>query len=98
MYDNILIAKLRENQEIYFEIFAEKGIGKRHTKWSPVATTFYRLMPDISLNEKFDHDKYAESLVDVCPGKVFKIKKNKAVVVEPRNCTTCRECLKLDGV
>lgn len=55
-------------------------------------------MPEISLNEKFDHDKYAESLVDVCPGKVFKIKKNKAVVVEPRNCTTCRECLKLDGV
>lgn len=55
-------------------------------------------MPDISLTDKFDHEKYAESLVDVCPGKVFKIKKNKAVVVDPRSCTTCRECLKLDGV
>lgn len=50
VYDNILIAKLRENQEIYLEIYAEKGIGKRHTKWSPVATTFYRLMPSIALN------------------------------------------------
>lgn len=59
VYDTILIAKLRENQEIFLEIYAEKGIGKKHTKWSPVATAFYRLMPDIALNEKFDHEKYA---------------------------------------
>jgi len=26
------------------------------------------------------------------------MKKNKAVVADPRSCTTCRECLKLDGV
>lgn len=55
-------------------------------------------MPDVTLNEKFDHEKYAETLVEVCPGKVFNLKKKKAVVANPRSCTTCRECLKLDGV
>lgn len=49
VYDNIVIAKLRENQEINLEIFAEKGIGKKHAKWSPVSTCFYRLMPHITL-------------------------------------------------
>lgn len=49
VYDNIVIAKLRENQEINLEIFAEKGIGKKHAKWSPVSTCFYRLMPNITL-------------------------------------------------
>lgn len=48
VYDNIVIAKLRENQEINLEIFAEKGIGKKHAKWSPVSTCFYRLMPHIT--------------------------------------------------
>jgi DNA-directed RNA polymerase I and III subunit RPAC1 len=45
LHENILVAKLRENQEIYLEIYAEKGIGKKHAKWSPVSTCFYRLMP-----------------------------------------------------
>ena len=36
-------------------------------------------MPEINLNEKFDHSKYAENLVNACPGKVFKLKKNKYV-------------------
>jgi DNA-directed RNA polymerase I and III subunit RPAC1 len=49
VHDNILIAKLRENQEIQLEIFAEKGIGKKHAKWSPVSTCFYRLMPNIKI-------------------------------------------------
>lgn len=55
LHQNILIAKLRENQEIYMEIFAEKGIGKKHAKWSPVSTCFYRLMPEITLNNDFNH-------------------------------------------
>lgn len=63
VHGNILLAKLRENQEINIIIYAEKGIGKRHAKWSPVSTVFYRLMPEISLSENFQHDKFAESLV-----------------------------------
>jgi DNA-directed RNA polymerases I and III subunit RPAC1 len=98
VYDNILIAKLRENQEIYIEIFAERGIGKKHAKWSPVSTCFYRLMPVISIEENFDMGKNGEKLVGCCPAGVFEKKKGKVVVAKPRDCTTCRECIKLDGI
>lgn len=63
-----------------------------------MSTAFYRLMPEITILPNFDHAKYAETLVGACPADVFEMKKNKAIVTEPRNCTTCRECLKLDGV
>ena len=49
VHPNILITKLRENQEIELEIWAQKGIGRNHTKWSPVSTAFYRLLPSIKL-------------------------------------------------
>lgn len=51
VHDNIIINKLRENQEIEIDLFCEKGIGKTHAKWSPVATAYYRLMPDIKLKK-----------------------------------------------
>lgn len=51
VHDDIIINKLRENQEIEAELICEKGIGKTHAKWSPVATAYYRLMPDIKLKK-----------------------------------------------
>jgi DNA-directed RNA polymerase alpha subunit len=33
VHPKIVIAKLRENQEIHIEIQCEKGIGKQHAKW-----------------------------------------------------------------
>lgn len=55
-------------------------------------------MPNITLDESFNHEKNADSLIGCCPAKVFGKKKGKAVVVKERDCTTCRECIKLDGV
>jgi DNA-directed RNA polymerase I and III subunit RPAC1 len=80
------------------EIWAEKGIGRNHAKWSPVSTAFYRLLPSIKLNETFDHAKNAEKLVNACPVEVFAMKGQKAEVKNSRKCTTCRECIKLEGV
>jgi len=40
---------MRQNQEIIAELFCEKGIGKTHAKWSPVSTSWYRLMPKIMI-------------------------------------------------
>jgi DNA-directed RNA polymerase I and III subunit RPAC1 len=47
--DDIVIAELRPGQKIECELFVHKGMGKEHAKWSPVATAFYRLLPEISL-------------------------------------------------
>ena len=45
----MLIDKLRPGQEIQMEMHAVKSIGSQHTKWSPVATASYRLLPTISI-------------------------------------------------
>lgn len=51
VHKNILIAKLSAKQEIDLVMHAVKGIGRDHTKFSPVATASYRLMPEIKLLE-----------------------------------------------
>ena len=62
LYDNILLAKLRENQEIELEVYCSKNIGRVHAKWSPVATAYYRLKPVIEIKEKLT----AEQVRNVC--------------------------------
>ncbi|KAJ6646149.1 DNA-directed RNA polymerases I and III subunit RPAC1 [Pseudolycoriella hygida] len=49
---DILINKMRPGHEIDLKLIAVKGIGKDHAKFSPVATAFYRLLPDIQLTRK----------------------------------------------
>lgn len=49
VHDDIVIAKLRPGQRIEFEAHCRKGVGKDHTKFSPVATASYRLLPEITL-------------------------------------------------
>lgn len=46
---DILIAKLRPPQKLDMEIHMHKGIGADHSKFSPVATASYRLMPTIQI-------------------------------------------------
>lgn len=48
VFDDIVIAKLRPGQRIEFEAHCRKGVGKDHTKFSPVSTASYRLLPGMS--------------------------------------------------
>ena len=59
VHDRILLAKLRPGQELDLELHCEKGIGKDHAKFSPVATATYRLLPHITL-----HHPIPEPLAD----------------------------------
>ncbi|XP_023030508.1 RNA polymerase I and III subunit C [Leptinotarsa decemlineata] len=49
MYSDILINKLRPNQELDLKLTAVKGCGRTHAKFSPVASAFYRNLPEIKL-------------------------------------------------
>ncbi|KFY06874.1 hypothetical protein V492_07649 [Pseudogymnoascus sp. VKM F-4246] len=60
---DILIAKLRPGQAIDLEMHAIKGIGADHTKFSPVATASYRLLPTITILKPIlgdDAEKFAK--------------------------------------
>ncbi|CAG8464844.1 10433_t:CDS:2 [Gigaspora rosea] len=56
VHNDILIAQMRPGQKIKIEAHCEKGIGKDHAKWSPVATASYRLMPEIILKKEITGD------------------------------------------
>jgi DNA-directed RNA polymerase I and III subunit RPAC1 len=49
VHDDILLAKMRPGQAIELEAHATKGVGEEHSKWSPVATAWYRLAPELAL-------------------------------------------------
>ncbi|XP_062078916.1 uncharacterized protein LOC133783328 [Humulus lupulus] len=95
--ENIIISKLGPGQEIELEAHAVKGLGKTHAKWSPVATAWYRMLPEVVLLQKVE-DELAVELKNKCPVNVFDIEdigngKKRATVARPRDCTLCRECI-----
>ena len=62
VHKDILLAKLRPGQEIDLEAHCVRGTGAEHAKWSPVATAWYRLKPEVHLKKKLS-PKDAEDLV-----------------------------------
>ncbi|XP_010676084.2 uncharacterized protein LOC104891987 isoform X2 [Beta vulgaris subsp. vulgaris] len=99
-YPDITIARLGPGQEIELEAHAVKGVGKEHAKWSPVATAWYRMLPEVVLlKDVYDVD--AEKLVKKCPANVFDIEDTptgrRATAPRPRACTLCMECIREEG-
>ncbi|KAI8926940.1 DNA-directed RNA polymerase [Entophlyctis helioformis] len=97
-YDNILITKMRPGQEIEAELHCQKGIGKEHAKWSPVATASYRLLPDIQILQPIkgeDAEKFKRCFPEGTIDVVRNSKGEKEVrVVNPRKDTASREVLR----
>jgi len=65
--DDILIAKLALGHELDLKMHCIKGVGKDHTKFSPVSTASYRLLPKIELLKEVegeDADKLKECFSD----------------------------------
>jgi len=88
VYEDILLSKLRPGQEIEMELMCEKGTGKTHAKWSPVATAYYRLLPDITFTGEIAGDD-ARELKAKCPMGVFDVEEaGTAYVKNARACTT----------
>ncbi|KAI9204978.1 DNA-directed RNA polymerase [Polychytrium aggregatum] len=98
VHTDILLTKLRPGQEISLQAHCQKGIGKEHAKWSPVATASYRLLPEITILSPILNDD-ADKFRDCFPSGVIGIKKNadgvrEAFVKNPRKDTVSREVLR----
>jgi DNA-directed RNA polymerase II subunit RPB3 len=98
--DPIIIAKLKKNQELDMHLIAKKGIGKEHSKWSPVCTVVMQHEPEIELIDRANGiDKLSvnqkKEFVNSCPTKVYRFDAaRKTVEIEkPLNCTYCEECI-----
>ena len=61
VFDDILISKMRPGHEMDLKLYAYKGLGRDHAKFSPVATAYYRLLPEIHIKEKVTGEKKTEN-------------------------------------
>jgi len=85
VHDDILIAKMRPGHEMDIKMYAYKGVGSDHAKFSPVSTAFYRLLPQVVLKREVTGEA-AERLQSCFSPGVIKLegKKKKAVVDNAR--------------
>jgi len=91
VHDNIIIAKMRSKHAIEAMCYAYKGVGKDHSKFSPVATASYRLLPEVTLLEKV-MDERAERLQQCfSPGTIEMREEDghKVAVVESARYDSC---------
>lgn len=65
--DKILVAKLRPGQAIDLEAHCIKGQGREHAKWSPVATAWYKLLPEVVITKPIMGER-ADAIAQECPG------------------------------
>ncbi|KAL6779386.1 hypothetical protein ACKKBG_A12120 [Auxenochlorella protothecoides x Auxenochlorella symbiontica] len=79
---DILLAKLRLGQQIELEAHCVKGVGEEHAKWSPVATAWYRFMPEVVLLQPVK-DELAKELAGELPGLITVDSDGSAVVNDP---------------
>ncbi|KAN0065510.1 DNA-directed RNA polymerase core subunit rpc40 [Thecaphora frezii] len=97
VHDRILLAKLRPGQELDLELHCEKGIGKDHAKFSPVATATYRLLPHIQLLKPIPSHlaaKFASCFPEGVVGVRGPKGQEEAFVQDARKDTMSREVLR----
>ncbi|CAO1626642.1 unnamed protein product [Parajaminaea phylloscopi] len=100
---DILLAKLRPGQELRMELHCEKGLGKDHAKFSPVATASYRLLPHIDIAAGGIPREHQRKFVECFPPGVIGVRRRQGAsgddgdevyVKNPRKDTVSREVLR----
>lgn len=90
--DKIPITKIGPNQRIKLEAYAVLGNGRKHAKFQPVSTVFYRFQPVLEIDlERCDQ---CVKCVEACPKKAVTMSEDKTAIVDPELCTQCDECVK----
>ncbi|KAH0576572.1 DNA-directed RNA polymerase subunit D [Spironucleus salmonicida] len=99
LIENIPLAKIAHGQKIIVELYAHKGIGKVHAKWSPVSACWFSMLPQFQYKSKIVNWENRKSFSDTnlkvdCPMNVF----DDIEDIQLQNCTLCRKCLDIEGL
>jgi DNA-directed RNA polymerase alpha subunit len=92
----IPITRLAPGQKLVVSGYIKKGIGKDHSKWSPVCTSTYTFVPRVEIKNKSElSSEDVKKLVGVCPTKVFKSKTGdiEDLMIDNSKCVVCNECV-----
>ena len=90
----VCIQRLILTQAMEMELHCEKGIGKDHAKFSPVATASYRLLPHIDILKPIP-DEHIDKFINCFSKGVMERGGEMGVrVVSPRKDTVSREVLR----
>ena len=94
----IIIAKLGPGQHLKLVAFLQKGIGRVHSKWSPVSISAYHQIADIKLKESFFNEMSSEikqNIVNSCPQHIYKKGRDEKVLIDNiEECTFCNQCIR----
>jgi DNA-directed RNA polymerase alpha subunit len=90
---DIPLARLLPGQRFFARLFACKGIGKCHAKWSPVSRVGFERRCAVTIPEPIRD----QSLVALCPQGVFKTGPDGLLDIEDSTqCNMCRKCQEKD--
>ena len=94
VHSDIVIAKMALGQSMEMELHCEKGIGKDHAKFSPVATATYRLLPLIEILKPIPEPLIPKFIACFPEGVMEQGGENGVRVVDARKDTVSREVLR----
>ncbi|KAF7277870.1 RNA polymerase I and III subunit C [Rhynchophorus ferrugineus] len=101
IHPDILISKMRPGHELDLKLFAVKSNGKDHAKFSPVATAFYRLLPEIKIVKPVEGEAAYRLQQCFSPGVIgvrSEGDKKLAVVKDARYDTSSRNIFRYDDL
>lgn len=91
-FKDIPVVELFNGQQLMIEAVARLGTGKEHSKFQPVSACFYRIIPQIKIDEKCN---FCKNCISACPRKIFEEKNGKIVAKNLEKCSICMECVKV---